>query len=616
MQSRRSAWGVIFLVALFILQGASQLAFNNEPIQTEITENNGIEWVSFELKDGVYHDAVGTYDNSTSKESREVIANTILGKFTEFGLELSRLISAEYLQPREDLRVVLIDSDINLKDARARINDIDGLVIREYLPPSGLVIQGTQTALEQLSMLENIASIQNVPIALIIEPSLLDVLLLQGSEQSLLGERVRLEGWRGENGLEQTVSFSDGKTELKQDLLDVVNRSITDEIKWDSGRFEGDLTTSEIIDLVSQPAVKLFRFNPTFQVDNNNAGSHMKANSMQIYFTTDLDGSGQTVAVADSGLDEDHGDFGSRVVANNDVINDGSTADRWSGHGTHVSCTVLGDGNRGGYSGVAPAAELYFQAMENDNTGNFQSPSLNSLLNSAYGAGARTHTNSWGNSGGFGEYSSESQDVDDRANYYDRYYSGAEGLTILFAAGNDGPDSDTITPPATAKNAVTVGMHQNRYQGAPDFIMEGSSRGPLDDGRIKPDILAPGGYVRSCRAQEAADTGGASWSSTWYLEYTGTSMATPNAAGAAAMIREYLEEIALRQSPQGALVKALLILGAEDVGARDIPNNDEGWGRVNLRNSLAPPEGQGVWVDDRSLLSATGNSKSYTFDID
>ena len=460
MQSKRSAWGVIFLVALFILQGASQLAFNNEPIQTEITENNGIEWVSFELKDGVYHDAVGTYDNSTTKESREVIANTILGTFTEFGLELSRPISAEFLQPREDLRVALIDSDINLKEARARINDLDGLVIREYLSPSGLVVQGTQTALEQLSMLENIASIQNVPVALIIEPNLLDVLLLQGSEQSLLGERVRLEGWRGEHGLEQTVSLSDGISEVKQDLLEVVNWSITDEIKWDSGRFEGDLTTSNIIELASQPALKLLRFNPAFQVHNNNAGSHMKSNSMQIYFTTDLDGSGQTVAVADSGLDEDHGDFGSRVVANNDVINDGSTADRWSGHGTHVSCTVLGDGNRGGYSGVAPAADLYFQAMENDNTGNFQSPSLNSLLNSAYSAGARTHTNSWGNSGGFGQYSSDSQDVDDRANYYDRYYSGAEGLTILFAAGNDGTDNGKLpVSPANLRefNTITVG---------------------------------------------------------------------------------------------------------------------------------------------------------------
>ena len=198
--------------------------------------------------------------------------------------------------------------------------------------------------------------------------------------------------------------------------------------------------------------------------------------------------------------------------------------------------------------------------MENDNTGNFQSPSLNSLINSAYNAGARTHTNSWGNNGGYGQYNSDSRDVDDRTNTYDRYYSGGEGLTVLFAAGNDGPDPDTVSPPGTAKNAVTVGMHQNRYQGAPDYIMQGSSRGPLDDSRIKPDILAPGGYVWSCRAQEATDTGGASGRTTWYLEYTGTSMATPNAAGAAAMIREYLEEIALRDSPQGALVKGLLSL--------------------------------------------------------
>ena len=95
--------------------------------------------------------------------------------------------------------------------------------------------------------------------------------------------------------------------------------------------------------------------------------------------------------------------------------------------------------------------------------------------------------------------------------------------------------------------------------------------------------------------------------------YTGTSMATPNTAGAA-MIREYLEEIALAIL-KGALVKRYS-LGAQDVGARDIPHMVEGWGRVNLRNSLAPPDGQGVWVDDRSLLSATGNSKTYDFEID
>ncbi len=606
----------MFLVTLFILQSASHLAINESSTTEVIEDTNQIERVHFELRDGVFNEAIGTYNYNEISEQRPIQADTVIGTFDEFGLELTRPISAEWLQPRDDLLLILASTESNLKDIRMMINEIPELVIREYLPPSGFVLQGTQSALHQAANLASVYASHNVPLALILQSELQDILLLEGSESALLGEKMRIEGWYGEDGPEQTVSFADESGELKQDLADVVDWSLENIIQWDSGRYEGDLLDTDLISIAQQPSVAVIRYNPVFEIQNNNARSHMKTNNMQSYFTTDLDGSGQIVAVADSGLDEDHGDFGTRVIANNDVINDGSTADKWSGHGTHVSCTVLGDGFRGGYAGVAPEAQLYFQAMENDNTGNFQSPSLNSLINSAYSAGARTHTNSWGNSGGFGQYSSESRDVDDRASNYDRYYSGGEGLTILFAAGNDGPDPDTITPPATAKNAVTVGMHQNRYQGAPDYIMPGSSRGPLDDGRIKPDVLAPGGYVWSCRAQEAADTGGASGSSQWYLEYTGTSMATPNAAGAAAMIREYLEEIALRESPQGALVKALLILGAEDVGARDIPNNDEGWGRVNLRNSLAPPDGQGVWVDDRSLLSATGNSKSYTFDID
>ena len=62
-------------------------------------------------------------------------------------------------------------------------------------------------------------------------------------------------------------------------------------------------------------------------------------------------------------------------------------------------------------------------------------------------------------------------------------------------------------------------------------------------------------------------------------------------------------------------MKALLVLGAEDIGAQDIPNDDEGWGRINVKNTLAPSEGRGIWVDDRSKLSRTGNSKSYVFNV-
>ncbi|MDE0556924.1 MAG: S8 family serine peptidase [Candidatus Poseidoniaceae archaeon] len=588
--------------------------------QTDVSQldSSQTEWVRFDLVDGVYSDAVGEYDYTNSLEDRPNIASSRIGDFDQYGFTASRPLPMELMQARPDLSLLIVDDSIRMEQARQQLNDIQGLMIRELIAPSGLLIQGTSNSIQQASDVQGVVATHQVPLALLIDDAILDVMMLTDGTDALQGQAVRLEGWRDELGPVDSVELTDeqGFT-IFQSLEEVSKVGLSEIIKWDEGRYEGQLNSEQIAELIIQPSVRSFRFNPQFTIDNDNARSNMKTTVMTSYFTTDLDGSGQMVAVADSGLDGDHGDFGTRVVSSNDVIGDGSTADTHSGHGTHVACTVLGDGTQGGYAGVAPAAELYFQAMENDNTGNFQSPSLNYLMNTAYSAGARTHTNSWGakDASQQGKYDSEAEDVDDRANYYDKYYNGREGLTILFAAGNDGPGTGTVSPPATAKNILSVGNHQNRYSGAPDSLMSSSSRGPTDDGRIKPDIIAPGGYVRSCRAQEATDTSGSTWSNNWYLEYTGTSMATPNAAGAAAMVREYLEEIAQRPAPQGALVKALLVLGAQDIGTRDIPNNDEGWGRINLRETLAPQGGQGIWVDDRSVLSGSGNSKSYTFNL-
>ena len=72
-------------------------------------------------------------------------------------------------------------------------------------------------------------------------------------------------------------------------------------------------------------------------------------------------------------------------------------------------------------------------------------------------------------------------------------------------------------------------------------------------------------------------------------------MATPATAGASVLVREYLMEIAERPAPQGSLVKAMLVLGAIDMGTRDIPNGDEGWGRINLVNTLIPDEDIGIF---------------------
>jgi len=599
----------MLLILLLLSTFSSLITPVSEP---EIAEEDS-RWQRIELSADTMKGLVGTLDLSIVGEERAVLADSRLGIYDQGGLLLRSDIPEELLMPRGDLLLLLITDQVQITSARSALLDIEGLVIREYISPSGLMVQGTTSALEQARFSLGIAASLPVPVAMVVDES-----LWVYPEQLL-----RLESWRDE-GLLPGVKLEDGFGNiLHQDIYSVAVADLAELVMVDDGRYRGLFTgdLSALAEIASEPSVAWLRAEPQFAIDNNNARSHMRITGsygVRSYFTTDLDGSGQIVAVADSGLDEDHGDFGSRVVGNFDVIGDGSTADLHSGHGTHVACTVLGDGTRGSYGGVAPGAELYLQAMENDNTGNFQSPSFNNLVNTAYNAGARIHTNSWGSkqASDQGKYTSESEDVDDRANYYDRYYNGVEGFTILFAAGNDGPGVSTINSPGTAKNSVTVGSHQNRYSGSPDTVWDSSSRGPTDDGRIKPDVIAPGAYVRSCLSQEATDTaGGTVQPGGWYIEYSGTSMATPNAAGSAALIREYILEIAQRPAPQGALVKALLVLGAKDVGTRDIPNNNEGWGRIDLQNTLAPTGNRGIWVDDRSVLSGTGNFKTYTFNV-
>ncbi len=601
-QRPRHVRRTFLLLIIFILSGIPVV---NQPATYE--EESNVEWIRFDLPEDSIRNLVGELDESLSLEQRPLLAHSRLGIHDASGVLFDSEIPDELLTSRPDLSLVLVSTEYRISDVRNAISDYPGIEVREFIAPSGLLVQGTQNGLNSMKSFEGVASVQPVPLAMLV-----DFTVMESPENT----PVRIESWRAE-ALLPGVDISDNWGMRLHQELDVVANNFLEESKFaETGRYDG-FTKSTIASIAAEPSVAWIGPQPSLTIWNDQSRNHMNINAMEQYYTTDLDGSGQIVAVADSGLDHDHGDFGNRIIGNVDVIGDGSTADAHSGHGTHVACTVLGDGTRGNYAGIAPEAELYFQAMENDNNGNFQWSSINNMLNTAYNNGARTHTNSWGSSSSsdWGVYTSTSEDVDDRARYYDQYYSGREGLTVLFAAGNDGPNSDTIGAPGTAKNTITVGNSQNRYSGAPNSIMDGSSRGPVDDGRIKPDILAPGGYVRSCRAQEATDIGGATWTSNWYLEYTGTSMATPNAAGTAALIREYITEVAQRPEPQGALVKALMILGARDVGTRDIPNMDEGWGRIDLKGTLAPNNGRGIWVDDRSVLSSTGNSKSYSFNI-
>ncbi|HJL54605.1 MAG TPA: S8 family serine peptidase [Candidatus Thalassarchaeaceae archaeon] len=537
-----------------------------------------------------------------SEAPRPVRADSSIGVYSDSGLFLDTELPERLRVPRPDLIIALIDSKVSLWDARNEISDVADVAIRSTIPPSGFLVQGTEAELGVVSGLPIVTSSHEVPLAL-----LLDSLLWDDTPDALT--EVELLGWKdAELNRLDTPGFG-----LSGSLRDLVTRSLDEPWTPGVGIHFGSLSSSEAAGLAMHPQVSFISPVLTLTTFNNQVRSHMGVNIAETAFVTGLTGSNQTIAVADTGIDHDHGDFDSITVHRVDVSGDGTTADMNDGHGTHVSCTVLGSGFRTStYEGVAPETDLYLQAMEDDDTGTLAGPGVYTLLGTAYNSGgARLHTNSWGGLDAGGDYTTQSEDADDRTSTWDQYWT-YEGMTVLFAAGNERDDG--ISPPGTAKNVITVGAHVNRYSlTAADEMYYWSSRGPTDDGRIKPDLVAPGDYVRSCRSQEAVDAPN-NINNQWYVEYSGTSMATPAAAGASVIVRQYLMEVAERPAPQGALVKAMLILGAEDMGTRDIPNEDEGWGRLNLVNTLVPDGDIGTFVDDRSRLSS-GQQAEYNFDV-
>ncbi|WP_167879456.1 S8 family serine peptidase, partial [Methanococcoides sp. NM1] len=320
-----------------------------------------------------------------------------------------------------------------------------------------------------------------------------------------------------------------------------------------------------------------------------------------------LNGSEQIIGIADTGLDTGvndtsmHDDLEGRIK---EIYSWGdSDASDGHGHGTHVAGSAMGNGlnSSGLYSGAAPEAQLVFQAI-GDSVGNLYSVDLNALFTQAYSDGARIHSNSWGvnNSSKYGSYTSRSQTVDE-------FMWNQPEMLILFAAGNSRQYSinESILPPATAKNCLSVGASENfrpPYLSAdnPDDIASFSSCGPTDDGRIKPDVIAPGTWIASIRSSQAGT--GNYWGivDDDYAYMGGTSMSTPLTAGTAALVRQYYVEND-PIPPSAALIKATLVNGAVDTGNHV---NNQGWGRVDLYNSLFPSSPVGIrYFDNKTGLS-------------
>ncbi|HYI09732.1 MAG TPA: S8 family serine peptidase [Thermoanaerobaculia bacterium] len=388
------------------------------------------------------------------------------------------------------------------------------------------------------------------------------------------------------------------------------------------------------------------------------------------------------------------------------------------GHGTHTSGSIVGNGFRSGsspstnsfpstsYAGTAPKAQFVFQSIMDSGGGLGGIPGdLSTLFQQAYNDGARVHSNSWGSDTN-GQYTILSQEVD-------QFTWLHKDMVITYSAGNSGRDTispgpidgiinlDSMGAPATAKNCIAVGASENYL---PSFVYEFpagdctssngieqktwgwfnntnfgtapistdlmadnangmgafSSRGPTDDGRFKPDLVAPGIAITSTRTDvnQAYDHWGVcaipAGFRPYYTTQGGTSMANPLTAGAATLVRQYYADgwhannstvtnvspvPAQGFNPSAALVKATLINGAWDMSpgqygtgatkeipaawdtGKTLPNNTEGFGRVDVEKSLFPGSGfqdaagKRLKVHDVTSGLQTGGSSNFTFDV-
>ncbi|HSH04748.1 MAG TPA: S8 family serine peptidase [Anaerolineae bacterium] len=386
------------------------------------------------------------------------------------------------------------------------------------------------------------------------------------------------------------------------------------------------LTAGQLAHLLAEPGLIYVDIQPQWDIEDERSAvilAGLDPDTDDIYDTwladTGYTGAGVLIAISDTGVDWDHPDL--NVVSGNeyggysesgepgsDGAPDANNNGRGSGHGTHVAGIVGGNGSSGtadsdgfiyGY-GVAPGVSLHAQDAIAEDSG----ASTYQMIFDAASAGAAASNNSWGGSAGQG-YTAFASAVDD----YTQDAINTNGTVRdrflpVFSAGNSGPGASTITEPKEAKNPLVVGNSWSRRSsttgtsGNIETMANGSSRGPALDGRIRPDVAAPGSNIISTE-NRSVDVGGevnvscafSPSNSTQHSFCSGTSMAAPHVSGVVALFNEFWQ---VRNDtsavPDPALVKAAIINTTDNMtGATDRPSADQGWGRVNADRLLNPP---------------------------
>ncbi|MFY0672587.1 MAG: S8 family serine peptidase [Bacteroidia bacterium] len=280
--------------------------------------------------------------------------------------------------------------------------------------------------------------------------------------------------------------------------------------------------------------------------------------------TFGLNGNGVKIGVGDNNYIDNHIDLLGRNYSK--ILRSSLFAPSSPNHAIHVAGTIAGAGNENPiHKGMAPKAYII-----NDYFGAIVTTLPQLYLNHQ----VSISNNSWGSiyvsCSNYGNYSSSSVSIDKSLNDYNK-------VLHVFAAGNNGRESCNGVPNNyrnlandynVAKNVLTVGAVTHN-----DTITDFSSRGPARDGRLKPEIVATGADVTSCKLEYGYET------------TFGTSMAAPTVSGIAALLTQRYKQLNNKALPDAALLKAILCNTAKDMGNNG-PDYQYGFGVANAYRAI------------------------------
>jgi len=321
-----------------------------------------------------------------------------------------------------------------------------------------------------------------------------------------------------------------------------------------------------------------------------------------------INGSGVRVAVLDSGIDKTHPSLADRVVRQVDFTGEGP-ADLL-GHGTHVAGIIASTNET--YKGVAYGCQLV-----NIKVVNIEGHWMPEWYEKGVDWCINNKTIRIINVS-FGEYPPR---CDGTCRFCKKAEEAIEaGIIVVASAGNEGSGAQTINSPGASFNVITVGAIDDKDNSdiSNDELWQLSSRGPTQDNRPKPDVVAPGVRIRSCRADnlDIRQPGWDSFIDRYNVESTGTSMAAPHVSGTVALM--------LQKNPNltPAQVKAMLRQTSRlNDNLNRLTVNDCGYGIIDAKQAVdtAPYPAKIRWklmCDEYVVTSKEGfQMSSVTFTV-